>query len=67
MEYISVSEYSSRTIVDRKILITVDPLEAPHSPVSSKLEKLFSDALNIKIAKEIQIDAQMEEMNDALS
>jgi hypothetical protein len=49
---------------DRKILITIEPVEVP---VSDRLLTLFANAPTIRIPKDIAIDALTEEMNDALS
>lgn len=54
-------------LYDRKVLITIDPLDASSPPVSDKLRTLFANAPTIRIPSNISIDALMEEMNDALS
>ena len=54
-------------LLDRKILLTIDPVETPLPAVSDKLQLLFTNARNIKIPKNIAIDPLMDEMNDALS
>ena len=56
-----------KELVDRRILITIDPIEESVFDTASKLQKLFADAPSIKIPKKVQIDSLMEEMNDALS
>ena len=56
-----------RELIDRQILITIEPVEKPDSQAAITLQKLFSDAHKIKIPKKIKIDALMKEMNDALS
>jgi hypothetical protein len=52
---------------NRKILITIDPVEVSPPPVSDRLLTLFANAPSITIPKDIAIDALTNEMNDALS
>ena len=56
-----------KELVDRQIIITVDPVEQTNSQAAVALQKLFSDAPKIIIPKKIKIDALMKDMNDALS
>ena len=56
-----------RELIDRQILITIDPVEKADPRAASTLQKLFADAPKIKIPKKIKIDALMKDMNDALS
>jgi hypothetical protein len=54
-------------LLDRKILLTIDPLETPLPAEPDKLQLMFTNARHIKIPKNIAIDPLMDEMNDALS
>ncbi len=56
-----------KELIDRQIIITVDPVEQTNSQAAGALQKLFSDAPKIIISKNIKIDALMKDMNDALS
>ncbi len=56
-----------KELIDRQILITIDPVEKTNSQAVTTLQKLFSDAPQIKIPKKIKIDSLMKDMNDALS
>ena len=54
-------------LLDRKILLTIDPVDKPQPLTSDRLQSLFANASHIKIPKNIAIDSLMDEMNDALS
>lgn len=53
-------------LLDRKIILTIDPVEKPQALIPKKLQTLFAKAPHIKIPKNIAIDSLMDEMNDAL-
>ena len=53
-------------LCDRKILITIDPVDISPPPVSDRLQVLFANAPSIRIPTTISIDTLTEEMNDAL-
>jgi hypothetical protein len=48
-----------KELVDRQILITIDPLEKTTFYPAATLQKLFADAPKIKISKKIKIDSLM--------
>ena len=54
-------------LCNRRILITIDPVEALPAPVSNRLLTLFANAPNIRIPTKISIETLTDEMNDALS
>ncbi len=56
-----------KSLIDRQIRITIDPVEKMEFLPAVTLKKLFTDAHEIKIPKKIRIDSLMEEINDALS
>lgn len=53
-------------LLNRKVCLTVDPVDTPLPNVSGKLQSLFANAPQTRISKKIAIDALMDEMNDAL-
>jgi hypothetical protein len=55
-----------KELIDRQILITIDPVAKTTTPAVGTLQKLFADAKKIKIPKQVRIDSLMEEMNNAL-
>ena len=56
-----------RDLVERKVLITIDPVEKTTPPAAALMQKLFANAPNIKVSNDVRIDHLMDEMNDALS
>jgi hypothetical protein len=56
-----------RELINRRILVTIDPVENEVSPATETIKKLFADARKIKIPKKIRIESLTEDMNDALS
>lgn len=55
-----------KSLHDRRIRITVDPMEAAPQSVSDKLQILFAKAPAVRIPMNIVIEALTDEMNDAL-
>jgi hypothetical protein len=53
-----------QSLYDRRILITVDPVEAAPQHELDKLQTLFAKAPTIRIPSEIVIEALTDEMND---
>ncbi len=54
-------------LCNRRIIVTIDPVDASPPPVPNKLKTLFANAPNVRIQSNISIEALTEEMNDALS